>query len=78
MDQPSLSFSKRFQEDDVGLRVDQNQRRSNVFNFLTKSGATVPDEDSDCMSYADYSYNSASDCSESYLPHSHESSKQPQ
>ena len=66
MDQPHVGFAKRFQEDDIGLRIDQNLRRANVFNYLTKSGASLPDDDSDCMSYADYSEHSQSDCSESY------------
>ena len=78
MDQPHTGFAKRFSEDDVGLRIDQNLRRANVFNYLTKSGASMPDDDSDCMSYADYSEHSHSDCSESYLPNSHESSSLPQ
>lgn len=68
METPHVGFSKRFQEDDIGLRVDQNLRRANVINYmtLTKNGRAEPDQDSDCMSYAEYTEQSQSDYSDSY------------
>jgi len=53
---PHIGFAKKFQEDDIGLRIDSTVRRANVFNYMSKSGAHA-DEDSECMSGENYSCN---------------------